>query len=135
MLAIYNLLPVFTGDLIQKTFGEIGRLTFTILDSFLHLKLINGDSDFNSPSKVAHSHILSTKVKINMMEKVSQRMENIKKEDPLLLIDIIEYFWGKMGETQKNLNIQPNILILSQFIPDQNLREIYQNLINSSSRI
>ena len=99
LLAIYNLLPFFTGELIQKTFGEIGRLTFTILDSFLHIKLLNGDSDFNSPSKVAHTHIVSTKVKINLMEKVSQRMENIKKEDPLLLVDIIEYFWSKMAET------------------------------------
>jgi hypothetical protein len=99
LMAIYALLPIFSGELIQRTFGEIGRLTFTILDSFLHIKLQSGDSDFNSPSKVAHSHILSTKVKINMMEKVSQRMENIKKDDPLLLIDIIEYFWGKMAET------------------------------------
>jgi hypothetical protein len=40
-----------------------------------------------------------------MMEKVSTRMENIKKEDPLLLIDLIDFFWARMDETQKALNI------------------------------
>jgi len=29
MLAIYTLLPFFSGELLQHTFGEIGRLTFS----------------------------------------------------------------------------------------------------------
>jgi hypothetical protein len=72
LLAIYNMLPCFSGELVQKTFGEIGRLTFTILESYLHIKLLNGeDSHLCSPSKVSHTQVISTKVKINMMEKVS----------------------------------------------------------------
>ena len=42
--------------------------------------------------------MISTKVKINMMEKVSQRMEALKREDSLLDIDIIDYFWKRMDE-------------------------------------
>ena len=125
MLAIYSLLPCFPTDSVQKTFGEIARLTFTILESFLHIKLMNGDSEFCSPSKVAHLHIPSTKVKINMMEKVSTRMETIKKEDLLLNVDLIDFFWAKMAETQRTLNVQPNLLVLGQFIPDSRYREIY----------
>ena len=125
MLAIYTLLPCFPADCVQKTFGEIARLTFTILESFLHIKLMNGDSEFCSPSKVAHLHIPSTKVKINMMEKVSTRMEIIKKEDPLLNVNLIDFFWVKMAETQRMLNVQPNLLVLGQFIPDSRYREIY----------
>ena len=125
MLAIYTLLPCFPADCVQKTFGEIARLTFTILESFLHIKLMNGDSEFCSPSKVTHLHIPSTKVKINMMEKVSTRMEIIKKEDPLLNVNLIDFFWVKMAETQRMLNVQPNLLVLGQFIPDSRYREIY----------
>lgn len=67
----------------------------------------------------------STKVKINMMEKVSTRMETIKKEDPLLNVNLIDFFWVKMAETQRMLNVQPNLLVLGQFIPDSRYREIY----------
>jgi hypothetical protein len=91
--------------LLQKTFGEIGRLTFSILDSFFQTRLLNGDSAFCSPSKVSHYHVISTKVKINMMEKVSQRMENLKRDDSLLEIDIIDFFWKHMEECQRMLNI------------------------------
>ena len=133
LLAIYNLLPFFTGELIQKTFAELGRLTFSLLESFLHSKLISGDADFCSPTKVTHTHILSTKVKINMMEKVSMRMETIKKEDPLLVIDIIDFFWAKMDETQKALSIQPNLLVLSQFLSDQSYKDIYTHLITANT--
>ena len=86
---------------------------------------MNGDSEFSSPSKVAQQHIPSTKVKINLMEKVSTRMETIKKEDPLLNIDLVDFFWAKMAETQRTLNVQPNLLILGQFIADPRYREIY----------
>ena len=101
-------------------------MTFTLLDSFLHIKLMNGDSEFCSPSKVAHLHIPSTKVKINLMEKVSTRMETIKKEDPLLNIDLVDFFWAKMAETQRSLNVQPNLLILGRFRPAPVSRNILE---------
>jgi hypothetical protein len=28
-----------------------------------------------------------------------KRIENLKKEDPFMLIDIIDYFWARMDET------------------------------------
>jgi hypothetical protein len=45
---------------------------------------------YGSPTKMAHTHynIVNTKVKINMLEKLSQRLETLKKEDPLLDIEI-----------------------------------------------
>ncbi len=106
----------------QKYFGEIGRLTFTILDSFFQTRLLNEDSAFCSPSKVSHYNVISTKVKINMMEKVSQRMENLKSIDRLLEVDIVDYFWKHMEEVRQVMNIQPNVLVLSQFVPDEGYR-------------
>jgi len=116
-------LPYFGVESLQKSFGEIGRLTFTILDSFFQTRLLNGgDSAFCSPTKIAHYNVISTKVKINMMEKVSQRMENLKGADTLLEIDIVDYFWKKMDETARTMQITPNLLILNQFLPDESYK-------------
>ena len=71
LLAIYSLLPAFSGDLLQRTFGEIGRMTFTTLESYMHLRILNSENRYCSPSKISHYHVLSTKVRINTMEKCS----------------------------------------------------------------
>jgi hypothetical protein len=106
LLAIYTLLPCFSGELVQATFSEIGRLTFTILESYLNMKALNGsDTRFSSPSKIGGHLIVSTKVKINMIEKVSQRSEALKKEDSLLEVDALEYFWKQMAMLQQALGI------------------------------
>lgn len=34
-----------------------------------------------------------------MIEKVSQRMESLKRDDCLLDLDILDYFWQKADET------------------------------------
>ena len=69
------MLPYFGVELLQKSFNEIGRLTFSILDSFFQTRLLNGgDSAFCSPSKVAHYNVISTKVKINMMDMRQERV-------------------------------------------------------------
>jgi hypothetical protein len=122
LVAIYNLLPYYNAELLQKWFGEIGRLTFTILESHLHIKLLSHDTRYCSPSKVSHYQVISTKVKINMMEKVSQRMESLKREDSLLDLDIIDLFWTSLHQTQKALNIQPDLQVLAQFVADENIR-------------
>jgi len=100
LLAIYSLLPYFSGEQLQRSLGDIGRLTFTILDSYLHLRLLNSDGRYCSPSKISHyQHVISNKVRINMIEKVSQRMESLKRDDCLLDLDILDYFWQKADET------------------------------------
>lgn len=72
LLAIYTFIPCFSGELIQLKLGEIARLTFTILESYLQMRTLNGgDTRFSSPSKIGNHLAVSTKVKINMMEKVS----------------------------------------------------------------
>ncbi len=48
-----------------------------------------------------------------MMEKVSQRMENLKSADTLLEIDIVDFFWKKMDESARIMQIYPNLLILN----------------------
>lgn len=65
------MLPYFSAELLQKYFNDIGRMTFSILESYLHLKILNNENKYCSPSKISHYHVLSTKVRINMMEKVS----------------------------------------------------------------
>lgn len=74
------------------------------MESYLHQKALNSSSDvrFCSPTKIGHSHfnnVVSTKVKINMMEKVSQRMEQLKKDDYMLDIDVLDYFWKALKQT------------------------------------
>lgn len=34
-----------------------------------------------------------------MMEKVSQRMEQLKKDDYMLDIDVLDYFWKALKQT------------------------------------
>ena len=41
IIAIYTLLPKFPMDSIKKHFIDIGRLTFSDLDSYMYLKLTN----------------------------------------------------------------------------------------------
>ncbi len=133
LLAIYNLLPLFTGELLQHSLNETGRFTFTILESYLHMRVLNnGDLRFTSPQKITNASTgqgLSTKVKINIIEKVSSRAEAIKAADVLLEIDILDYFVAKMNETQANLNIQPGLQVLAQFISDENYRQSFLNIV------
>ena len=96
LVALYTILPIFGGELLQKSFGEVGRMTFTILESYLHMKILNSDAKYCSPTKIGHYNAIGTKVKINMLEKVSQRSEHLKKADSLLDIDIIDCFWKSM---------------------------------------
>ena len=122
LIALYSLVPYFSGDLLQRSFGEIGRMTFSILESHLHLKLVSGEATrLCSPSKVSHYHMVSTKVKINMMEKVSQRTEALKREDPLLELDIVDHFALKMVEVKNALNVQPDLAVLASCLPDEHL--------------
>jgi hypothetical protein len=55
LIAIYTMLPYFpkvSVDLLHKHFGDIGRLTFGQLDSYMFLKLTNNSCRFHSPSKI-----------------------------------------------------------------------------------
>jgi hypothetical protein len=37
--------------------------------------------------------IMNAKVRVNSTEKISQRLEALKREDTLQNFDIVEYFW------------------------------------------
>jgi hypothetical protein len=88
--------------------------------------LESGDSRFTSPTKIgsgaSHYSSISTKVKINMLEKSSQRAETLKKEDSILDIEVLDFFAQKMIETKQSLNIQPSLELLSQFIANEGHR-------------
>ena len=99
----------------------------------MYLKLTNNESRFYSPSKVAHYQTLqSGKVKINAIEKISQRVENLKREDTLLNFDIVEHFWQRMEEIKKNLNITGSAEVIGEVIQDSHLREIFKNLVTGN---
>ncbi len=73
---------------------DVARLTFTQIDSYMYLRVTNNDSRFYSPSKVqTHYTLLHGKVKMNSIEKISSRLESLKREDSLQNYDIVEYFW------------------------------------------
>ena len=53
LIAIYMLIPHFNTDLLALFFGELGRHTFSQLDTYMYLKLTNSSCRFHSPSKVS----------------------------------------------------------------------------------
>ena len=97
------MLPLFSPDMLSKYFNEIAKLTLPQLDSYMYLKLTNNEGRFYSPSKIGynHSHIVNNKVKINQTEKISARLEALKREDYLQNLDIIEHFWKSMEELKQ----------------------------------
>jgi hypothetical protein len=58
-----------------------------------------------SPSKLMSYQTYAGKVRLNQIEKISSRLENLKKEDQLMRLDIVEHFWERMKETQQALGI------------------------------
>lgn len=79
LVAIYTLLPHFSVELLKQYFGEVGKLTFNQLDTFMYLKLTNNNSRFYSPSKIAKDncvfpyggHAGKGRLNIHYAEKVS----------------------------------------------------------------
>ena len=112
---------------------DIGRLTFSQLDSYMYMKVTNNDSRLYSPSKMSiPTHYVNAKVKVNQAEKVSFRIEELKREDSLLLFDICDHFWQRMEEVKKALNI-PTLEPLLQFLPDEGARKTFTNLISGGN--
>ena len=102
------MLPHLTAGLIQTQFGEIGKLIFDRLEIELYFKLTNqkGRSNY-SPSRFGaqgkgEMHKGQNAVNIKIHERISQRYEQLKREDWLLETDLIEVFNDKVRElTQK----------------------------------
>jgi hypothetical protein len=135
LLAIYNLLPYFSAELVQRTFQQVGQLTFSQLDSYIYLKLTNSESRLYSPSKVSFNpQVMNAKIRVNQMEKVSHRLEELKKDDQLQLIDIIEHFWQRMREVKIALNLE-TLEPLQQFLADDGARQTFANLISGNHKM
>lgn len=103
-MAIYTLLPHFDIELVQQYFTDIGRLTFQQLDTYMYLKLTNNSCRFHSPSKMMKDNCTfpfggagalqhkNVRLGIQYAEKMSQRMDQLKQNDPLLDYDIVQLF-------------------------------------------
>jgi len=93
LLGIYSLLPVLPSHLLQKHFPEIARLTFGQLDNYLQLKMAGNEARFMSPSKMAGSlKQRSTALRIQQIQNISKRTEQLKKIDPIFQVDIVDFF-------------------------------------------
>lgn len=57
------------------------------------------------------------------------RLEELKREDVLLEIDIVEHFWTQMKEVAKVLNID-DMEILTQFMNDEGTKSMLRTLLN-----
>ena len=112
------MLPNLPQDLVAKHFGDIGRLTFTELDNFMYLKQTNNVSRFHSPSKMSRECTFpyggtgalqqkNIRLGIQYSEKMSQRLEALKRDDPILSQDLIECFNNNMQLLVKRLDL-PN---------------------------
>ena len=92
------------------------------------MKLTNNNARFHSPSKMANDCTFpyggtgalqqkNVRIKIQYSEKMSQRFDTLKKEDPILSQDLIECFTKNLDQVMKNLSINdPEILV--NMIPD-----------------
>lgn len=115
LIAIYALLPHFTQDMVAVHFREIGRLTFQQLDNYMYLKLTNNSCRFHSPSQMNSDKCTfpyggtsalqnkNVRLVIQYAEKMSQRMDQLKKEDPILEYDLIDCFNESMDHLKRNL--------------------------------
>ena len=114
LIAIYALLPHFTQDMVALHFREIGRLTFQQLDNYMYLKLTNNSCRFHSPSQMNSDKCTfpyggtgalqqkNVRLIIQYAEKMSQRMDQLKKEDPILEYDLIDCFNKSMDCLKQN---------------------------------
>lgn len=138
LIAIYALLPHFTQAMVARYFREIGRLTFQQLDNYMYLKLTNNSCRFHSPSQMNSDKCTfpyggtgalqqkNVRLIIQYAEKMSQRMDQLKKEDPILEYDLIDCFNESMDRMKQNfgwasaeplgefLNSTPNAGVLQQ---------------------
>lgn len=96
-------------------------------------KLANDDSRFYSPTKMQSNsnNALAGKVKLNTLEKMSLRIEQLKKEDTLLNYDIVDHFWQKMQELKAKLNI-PNLEPIAQCLKEDRLKVSFSSLISGT---
>lgn len=136
-LAIYNLLPHFPAQLVKVVLPEIGRITFTMLEQYLYLKLTNNKSRFHSPSRI--TNILSPQlmknsntVRLRTFEKISQRYEELKRNDQLLDLDLMEHFWQQIRLLTTNMQVE-DPLSLAQCFSDQHVSRQYCQLLNGQS--
>lgn len=70
-------------------------------------------------------------MKLNQIDKVSQRLEALRKEDSLLNIDIIEHFWHRMELLKSKLQL-PNLEPVAQCLSDEHYRQMFSNLVSGN---
>jgi len=68
---------------------------------------------------------------INTLEKMSTRLETLKKEDSLQNIDIIEHFWAKMKELKEKMGLK-DLNPVTLCISDINYRSTFENLLSGT---
>ena len=137
-LALLVMMPYLTGEILQASFGEIGKLAFAKLEDELYHKLTNEKSKSTySPGRFAGQSKQDTSrnqnaVNIKIHEKISQRYEKMKREDWLLETDLIDLFWQKVRELMAKLQIQ-SIDPLVECLPTDQLKQSFTNLVNGYS--
>jgi hypothetical protein len=108
----------------------------------MYLKLTNNSCRFHSPSKMNGDKCTfpyggsgalgalqqkNLRLGIQYAEKMSQRLDMLKREDPILNYDLIIVFTNSLASLKTNLNL-PQYEVLMQFLPngpdqyDQQLR-------------
>lgn len=126
-LALYTLLPYLPAQIIRLALPELARLTVPLLEQFLYLKLTNNKSRFHSPSRMNSlptPHLIknTNSVKLRLLDKMSQRYDELKRCDALLELDLIEHFWSQLRLMSINLGIAGIDEGLLGCIGDQDLR-------------
>ena len=103
------MLPYLTPELVQSQFGEIGKLLFPRLEDDLYYKLSNEKGRANySPQRFGQAtkqELLKNPnaVNIKIHEHISQRYEQMKREDWLLEFDLVDIFWQKVRDLMAKL--------------------------------
>lgn len=67
-------------------------------------------------------------------EKQSTRLEQLKKDDKLITMDLVEHFYTKMRQLAANLQLQPgNYQPIVGLLPDQDAQMAFTDLLNGVS--
>lgn len=122
VIAIYVLLPNFPHDMVAKHFTDIGNRTFSQLDNQMYMKITNSSHGFHSTTKRAEDNCTfpyggsgalqqkgkNARLGIQYAEKMSQRLDALKHDDPVLDQDPVKVFNDGLQKLQQNLGL-PNL--------------------------
>ena len=129
-------------DHLKAFLPQIGSITFASLTTFLFQKLSDAPDRKYTPSKLRQFEYEPyfgacknrSQARVRWHEKQSTRLEQLKKDDKLITMDLVEHFYTKMRQLAANLQLQPgNYAPIVGLLADQDAQMAFTDLLNGVS--